>query len=115
MKNVYYQNQIRFLGRDYNKTAFIMNTPTSGSCDMIPGSGYTSYNLGSKNNPITNLYVTNINGTAYSGGSGGGTSGEIGQDTKYTGGTGITVANGKISMTGTTKRDDRYVDWLSTR
>ena len=110
-KTLYYQNQIRFLGRDYSKTAFIMNVPTSGSCDMIPGSGYSSYNLGSKNNPITNLYVTNINGTAYSGGSsGGGTSGEIGQD--YTGGTGITVSNGKISMTGTIKRNDgsRYVD-----
>lgn len=71
-KTLYYQNQIRFLGRDYSKTAFIMNVPTSGSCDMIPGSGYSSYNLGSKNNPITNLYVTNINGTAYSGGSSGG-------------------------------------------
>lgn len=44
--------------------------------------------------------------------SGGGTSGEIGQDTKYTGGTGITVSNGKISMTGTIKRNDgsRHVD-----
>ena len=80
-----------------------MNVPTSGSCDMIPGSGYSSYNLGSKNNPITNLYVTNINGKAYSGG----TSGEIGQD--YTGGTGITVSNGKISMTGTVKGSNRVV------
>ena len=95
-KTLYYQNQIRFLGRDYNKTAFIMNTPTSGSCEMIPGSGYSSYNLGSKNNPITNLYVTNINGTTYSGGnSGGGTSGN------YIPMTGTRVNNKIIPVTGT--------------
>lgn len=41
------------------------------------------------------------------GNSGGGTSGEIGQD--YTGGTGITVSNGKISMTGTVKGSNRVV------
>ena len=72
--------------------------------------------LGTKDFQFTDLYVKRIflNGTQLTikNASGGGTSGEIGEDTKYTGGTGITVSNGKISMTGTIKRNDgsRYVD-----
>lgn len=67
---LYYQNQIQFCNASY-KPVVVIKTPISGVGSVVPGTGYTSYNLGTKDNPFTNLYVTNINGSPYTGSSSG--------------------------------------------